>query len=298
MIWGRGRRAKRRAAAAPRDVFPTFRDPETQARFDRDGFVVVDVFSPAEIEQLREDARRLDPPTRGFATSVEITDEAYRNRVHAVLSERFAAPAERLFVDHAMNLTAVAVKWPGDEGLKPVHQDWTFSDEARYRSVNLWAPLVDTTEHNGTLAVLPGSHRALDRLRPAPCFPSGYEDPVEGLRMEDLQLVPVRAGQAIALDLAVVHGSPPNRSEDPRVVVAANFLPRPSPISYYFCRDDELVRYSGVEADFFRRFDFRAEPTELDPPTPVPFAPQPLTSAELIARSREVAAGREPVTAR
>ncbi len=285
------------AAAAP-EVFPTFQDPDTQARFDRDGFVVVDVFSPAEIAQLREDARRLDPPTRGFATSVEITDEEYRNRVHEVLSERFQAPAASLFVDHAMNLTAVAVKWPGEAGLKPVHQDWTFSDETRFRAVNLWAPLVDTTEHNGTLAVLPGSHRALNRLRPAPHFPSGYHDPVEGLTMADLQCIDVRAGQAIALDLALVHGSPPNRSDEPRVVVAANFLPRASPISYYYCRDDELVQYRDVSADFFRRFDFRAEPTELPPAMPVAFAPQPLTSTELIERSNDVAAGRPTVGAR
>src|SRR5690606_6148058 len=121
-------------------------------------------------------------------------------------------------------------KWPGDDGIKHIHQDWSFVDEDLHRSVGLWVPLVDVDEANGTLYVLPGSHRVLRQVRPAPGLPAGAPNPVTELDFDDLDPVPLRVGQAIAYDQAVVHGSPPNRTDAPRPAVALNFAPRAAPL--------------------------------------------------------------------
>ncbi|MFN8050315.1 MAG: phytanoyl-CoA dioxygenase family protein [Acidimicrobiales bacterium] len=275
-------------------IAPTFLDARLDAELDANGFVVVDWFTPDEIARLRRDIVEHYPDTRGFATSVEMTDGPYRAGVHEFLHRAFRPTADRLFVDHQMNLTAVAIKWPGDAGVKPLHQDWTLCDETQFRSVNVWAPLVDCSEVNGTLYVLPGSHRVLDRIRPAPRFPTGYEDPIEQLDLTDLQEVRVAAGQAIVMDLAIIHGSPANRTDDPRVVVAANFLPRRSPISYYYCDlDDDVQHYDVDDITFFQRFDFRAPPRDLVSHGSVPFAPPSYSSAQ-IRSSSEASARRAP----
>lgn len=278
--------SRRPVAASFDDVWPTFRSQQLEARFAANGYVVVDFFSLEAVERLKHEVVEFYPPTGGFATSVEIADEPYRRRVHSWLADAFRDRAAELFTDHQMNLTAVAIKWPGEEGLKPIHQDWTFSDETRFRSVNVWVPLVDTAASNGALAVLPGSHRVLSRVRPAPRFPTGYADPVAELDFDDLQSVDIPAGHAIVMDLGLVHGSPVNQGADPRVVVAANFLPTASPISYYYCNaDDEIERYAVPDASFFQRFDWTEPPADLVRQETVPFRPDHLTASTLVMAS-------------
>lgn len=277
------------ADASTSDVLhPTFRDPLLEARFRELGFVVTDFFTDEQVERLRVEVEEMMPPPGGFSTSVEIVDEAYRSKVHSWLTRQFAARSAELLVDHDMNLTAVAVKWPGPEGEKPIHQDWTFADERRFRAVNVWVPLVDTDETNGSLAVLPRSHVVLDRLRPAPSFPADYHDPLVDLHMEDLDIVELRAGQAIAFDLALVHGSPANQTAEPRRVIAANFLPRSASARFHYCSDGawNIDRYAVHDMSFFTRFDFRERPTELDREGEVQFVPSTISSQELVRRCR------------
>lgn len=269
-------------------MHPTFKDAAHEAAFRRQGYVVTDFFDDATVSRLRREVEGMLPPSGGFSTSVEIVDADYRAQVHAWLTEVFAQRASELLVDHDMNLTAVAVKWPGAEGLKSIHQDWTLSDESRFRAVNVWVPLVDTDRSNGALAVLPGSHAVLDRLRPAPRFPRDYDDPLDALTMDDLELVELRAGQAIAFDLALVHGSPPNDTSEPRSVIAANFLPRAAEAYYHYCDEDDLIdRFLVPDMEFFRRFDFKECPTGLERWGRVEFCPTTITANGLLQRSRE-----------
>jgi hypothetical protein len=292
----RGRQARRGATARSswpaRDsdrLHPTFRDPELEARFREYGFIVTEFFTDEQVERLRREVQEMMPPVGGFSTSVEIVDEGYRTSVHAWLTSQFAARSSELFVDHDMNLTAVAVKWPGMDGEKPIHQDWTFSDERRFRAVNVWVPLVDTSRANGSLAVLPRSHVVLDRLRPAPSFPAGYHDPLTDLSIDDLDVVELRAGQAIAFDLALVHGSPANLAAEPRCVIAANFLPRSAPARFHYCPDAAwtIDRYAVTDMSFFTRFNFRERPTELHREAEVEFRPSTISSEELLRRCRD-----------
>lgn len=289
------KRARSRAAArepagthVEDAVHPTFRDPLLETRFREFGFVVTEFFTDEEVERLRVEIEEMMPPAGGFSTSVEIVDEGYRTAVHSWLTRWFADRSAKLLVDHDMNLTAVAVKWPGADGEKPIHQDWTFSDESRFRAVNVWVPLVDTNWTNGSLAVLPRSHMVLDRLRPAPSFPDGYHDPLDDLRMEDLDVIELQAGQAIAFDLALVHGSPANQTSDPRRVVAANFLPRTANAHFHYCSDGGwgIDRYDLRDMSFFTRFDFRERPTELHRDGEVQFVPSTISSEELVRRCR------------
>ena len=73
------------------------------------------------------------------------------------------------------------VKWPGQDGAMGTHQDWTFVDERRFRSVTVWCPLVDVEQRNGALELLPGSHRILTHARCSPSLPETYQDPLAGL---------------------------------------------------------------------------------------------------------------------
>ena len=113
------------------------------------------------------------------------------------------APLADLLDDHRLFNTSILVKWPGQDGAMGTHQDWTFVDEDRFRSVTVWCPLVDVEQRNGALELLPGSHRILTHARCSPTLPETYHDPLAGLGEDDLAAWPLPGGTAIALDHAV-----------------------------------------------------------------------------------------------
>lgn len=109
-------------------------------------------------------------------------------------------------------------------GSVELHPDWTYTDERRHRTYLFWCPLVDTDVDNGTLGVVPGSHRWMDGLRGSGDFPNAVEAVGDQLR-ERLVPVPLRAGEAIVYDAALIHGSPPNHSDWPRTAMALAVAP-------------------------------------------------------------------------
>jgi ubiquinone/menaquinone biosynthesis C-methylase UbiE len=101
----------------------------------------------------------------------------------------------------------------------PPHQDWTFVDETRFRSFNVWTPLTDVDLDNGALGVIHGSHRFFGnqlRVSPSPQCRSLTSDHLVTL-FPFLDVKPLHAGQAIVFDNATIHGSPPNITDVARI---------------------------------------------------------------------------------
>src|SRR6185436_576497 len=105
---------------------------------------------------------------------------------------------------------------------------WTYTDERRARPVFFWCPLVDAGPENGGLAVVPGSHRWLTGIRP-----SRSVEATEAVRDEIAALavdLTLRAGQAVAFDPALLHGSGPNPTDEPRPAFTVAVVPRGEPL--------------------------------------------------------------------
>lgn len=116
------------------------------------------------------------------------------------------------------------------------HQDWWCWDHASsYRrpapQVATLCYLSDTDEHNGALRVLPGSH-----LRSAPIhalLPEAHGQAVEGLSpghiaTSDLTgqvTLCLKAGDAVAIDYRLLHGTHENSSNTRRDCILLSFTP-------------------------------------------------------------------------
>lgn len=242
-------------------------DGALQREFDRRGYVVVDLLDPPAVARLRstyftarDSEEGVNPPGAyddAYAEfSVIHSRPEFRRRAYEVVTEEVAPPAERLLVDYRP-LVANFVNKPPGTGVVPVHQNWAVVDEGRYQSVSVWVALSDCGVEDGAMWMAPGSHRRLRGPRGMWAL-AAFVGIDEADVKSALTPVPVRAGQAILLDDAIVHWSPPNRGHDDRLAV--QFVMVPAEADALFATqvggDERLldVEVRVVEPAFF--FDF------------------------------------------
>jgi hypothetical protein len=103
------------------------------------------------------------------------------------------------------------------------HQDPSVFDETREVSISLWIPLTDSHSANGTLYLLPGSHRMRNRVRPPDV--DSLDSEVSTYALNESVPVELSAGQVLVIDGAVIHHSPANTSNTERVAAICALIP-------------------------------------------------------------------------
>ena len=268
----------------------TFRDERLERRLARDGYVVVPGIASDELDTLRRAAaeavgpprdvpadrsmapepwRRATAPGPSMLINIDHDDATMRQAFEQILEPVWERLLPRLFVDHEILLSANLAKYPGGGGVMPLHQDGTVVDERRARAVTVWLPLDDIGigGRNGTLHVLPGSHRAGLELRGTGTFQSYCSD-LPRLWPRATKL-PVRAGDAVVLDARVVHGSPPNESDQIRTAVTGVVVPRGEDVVHVRVDGEGSVEILAADASFYRRWSPGRAASEGPPDLPV-----------------------------
>jgi ectoine hydroxylase-related dioxygenase (phytanoyl-CoA dioxygenase family) len=122
--------------------------------------------------------------------------------------------------------TTMHVK-PPEAGVPfPMHQDFAFYPHTDDRYVDVLLHLDDTTDANGELRFLDGSHHAGPRDHIArtaageACEP--YLDP-DVYRLHEAVPVPARAGDVVCFNINTVHGSRINSTAKPRRLVRMGY---------------------------------------------------------------------------
>jgi hypothetical protein len=233
----------------------TFVDPKLEAAFLRDGFVVVDLLGPTEVDALLGHHQRLDSGIRsGYYPSFMSRDEGYKAAANLEITDLLWPPFAELLDGYRPLLGVFMVKHPGPDTEVVPHQDWIVADEARRPTMNAWVPLTPVDDDAGRMRVLPGSHRWLEGLRGSPSFPTAWEAAYERVRDELMVTVPIEVGQAMVYDIRVLHGTPANRSDRTRVVSSLYAIPEGAdPVHYHRAEDGKVTGYR-VAADFCTTF--------------------------------------------
>jgi ectoine hydroxylase-related dioxygenase (phytanoyl-CoA dioxygenase family) len=233
-----------------------FLDATLQARYARDGYVVVPFLQPTEVAALRERYDALPKvDDAGFFASLYTTSGDYKRQAHGALAELGERLCATFLDDYEVLIGNFVTKKTGDRSLMPPHQDWSFVDEARFASINLWLPLVDVDESNGAIYLLPGGHRLPFTVR-GTLVPNAYAD-VRGLAFENLTYLPMRAGEVLLYDHRLIHASPPNATPAVRVAAAMAAIPRAAqPLHYFANPASGRLEVYDVAHDFFMDYIF------------------------------------------
>lgn len=195
-----------------------FRDPKLQQDFHENGYVIVPFISPEQIETLFAVYKECYPSgVEGFFTTTFANNVEHREKVNRSIREICLEEIEQLFENYKILFSSFIVKAPGENSRLIMHQDMTLVDEKFYSGINIWCPMVDLTETNGAIEVLPKSHRFYETYRGSsiPDIYDDVKDEVAGL----MQPCYLKAGEAIIFDQSIIHNSPPNLSEEERPTI-------------------------------------------------------------------------------
>ncbi len=196
-------------------------------RYDRDGFVIVpDLFSVEECDRLKAEARHvLDTQAKPGASvyvHIAVVSPAFRAlaedpRVVDVLAE--VMPQGVMFLSDK-----IVYKSASKTFATPWHIDFFYWRNTRPK-LSVWIPLDDATAENGTLTVVPGSHKR-DWNMVKIGLPSGdfqYEINDGTWRDGDIVTCNIKRGSVIVFSDRLVHGSTRNTAGKDRYAIISTY---------------------------------------------------------------------------
>lgn len=235
-------------------------DKALSKQLDDAGYAVIDFCKPEQLSALANIYETVPNDLESpFWSSSFLEDTDFKNKVSSQVAEVLSESVSQTLADHKPLGASFLVKSPGEYSVMPIHQDWTVTDEEKFCSYTIWIPLQDTTTENGALQVIEGSHKLNSQLR-SPSLPVAFQDIDPQLRPY-LRNVELKAGQAIVFNHALMHASPPNLSNQPRVAVTYGFVaPEAELFMYYGVGEGKVVKYNMPDDMFIKYPEIRTEP--------------------------------------
>jgi hypothetical protein len=185
----------------------------------------------------------------GFYSTMMHSDFVHKKDVNSFLCERLYEFTSVFFRNHKPLFANYLVKSPNSNRNVGLHQDWTYTDENKYHSINVWMPLQPTNALNGGLYVVPRSHKLPFSLRYTP-FDEKLYDVDKNLLTQKAVLIETQQGEALIYDSRLLHFSEGNLSDDYRVACAGIFLPDGAPALHYFL-DGTIMKEYKTDLDFY-----------------------------------------------
>ncbi len=278
-----------------------FFDSQLEAQFQKEGFVSVPFLSAEEVAELRtlffeglaESGGQIRPEDTGLDANFEINydftfidkNPEYKRKVFQQISSKFKPQMDRILANYKP-MIANFIRKKLETGEVPLHQNWSFADEKKCCTVSIWCPLVDSTVENGTLQVVPGSHKRFGEVR-GPMIP--WE--LEGIKDEIIQkhLVPLetKAGDCVILDDSIVHYSAVNHSNELRLAIQLICIPDEMPSLHQHMdavQNPGKVEVLEVEQDFYMEFNPWKKPIKTKIVSSFDYTPKPLSEKEFSKR--------------
>ena len=224
---------------------PAFLDPLLQETFNANGYVVVDLADPDELEQILDAYYQLYPDEQeGCVFSSNDLDLHRRLQGQASLQKAIETKASIFFRDYQFVCGSFVVKHPGQKSFVEPHIDYTFVDNQLYSAIAVWFPLTDLTSDSGRLHVLPGSHLN------TPICGSNIFIRYPNLSISEMIELHPKIGQAVCYDVQLIHASPANQSMRARIAANCIFTPNEAQLLHITQRDEIVYRYA-VDLEFY-----------------------------------------------
>lgn len=231
-----------------------FSNPDLNKQFLEQGYVVIDLLDKVACNEALELCRKLhtNQTPEVFFTTTHSFDFEYRKLCNDAITDFLLPKLKSVLYNYLPLHGNFMIKPKGDNSECGLHQDWTFVDENKFRSVNVWVALQDTNIDNGCIHVVPFSHKFLFPVR-GRNIRTVYGESISLIKENLLKPVPIRAGQCVIFDSALLHYSPNNVSDKARIVVSLMFYPNDAQLIHYVYDKQNFSQVTKflVEQEFF-----------------------------------------------
>lgn len=239
-----------------------FKNDDQQTQFDRDGYVKVPLLDKGEIESLLSGylSRNFDNKIEaGFHISLDNQNEELVKEVGESIKRILQPKTDELLENCKVFTASYVIKEPGLQNIVPPHQDWSFVDEKEFCSATVWTTLVDVNEQNGALGVIKGSHRIFDHPRssPSPQSKSPLSEHIFTL-FPFVEIIDMKAGECLIFDNRLIHASPPNLSDQPRIAVGIGVTQKEAELKHFYQVPESnppILQEFNVDETFFTWFN-------------------------------------------
>jgi hypothetical protein len=209
----------------PTDLMKTDIPSPLALQYERDGFVTVpNLLGPAECDKLKIEARRVLDEHADPGSSVYL-HVAVHSPIFKRLSEdpRLIDILRQILPKGVMFLSdKIVYKAAEQTSPTPWHVDYFYWLQTRPK-LSIWIPLDDVTAENGTLTVIPGSHK---KTWPMEKNESGYFSARirdADWNADDIVSCDLKCGGAIFFSDRLVHGSTTNSAGSDRYVIISTY---------------------------------------------------------------------------
>lgn len=275
-------------------------DEQLEREFQEQGYVQIPFISPEEVEFLTKKFFELLPESGGNITVADLEIPSheisydftfidknikFKQAVYDVITERFRPYVEKWLADYRP-IIANYIRKKTDTGEVPLHQNWAFVDERKCTSVSIWCPLVDSNEENGTLQIVPRSHKRFGVSR-GPMVPWELDEIKEEIIANSLVPMNLKAGNAVILDDSVVHYSAINKTDRLRLAIQLILIPSEEKSIHYHMNPAvsmSTIDTLEVDTDFYMQFNPWKQPDGAKRLGTIPFAERPITFEEFNRR--------------
>lgn len=233
------------------------------------GYCVIPLLEKEAISALLEGYKMLQLNVGEFGNEFWPSGRHPDPKIRTLAKKTIEKTVPKLLEDHFINGThtfiggTYLIKPPSEKSALNPHQDSSHVNEFEHFSVYVWIPLQDVDANSGCVQVLPKSHQISIKQRSlnVPWVLQKQTHLIEDAMID----VPMKAGQALIFDAALIHSSPPNLSDADRVAINFYVHPSDSPFCHYYCDEEtpagEVEVYS-VTPDFYYEEDFESKPNE------------------------------------
>jgi len=235
-----------------------FKNAALDKQFEQSGYVQLPLLG-------EEDVKRLSALVTGYQKEYQqpfhsthfSTNEGYKQKVHDLVTEVVFPKLAELVNNYKPVFGNLMVKQAGGNYFMPLHADWTYvNEEAGEHSIAVWIPLVDTTEENGCLGVIAGSHKVMNKIRGPRIEASSSNNDMDWVKAFG-KLLPCKAGTAVMYDHALLHYSLPNKSALPRPAINLSVVPEAAEVVHYCIPEGatDIEVYRVDDPQFYQHYN-------------------------------------------
>lgn len=213
--------------------------PQLEEELNHTGYAIIDLLNEEEVETFKTEYKlhfgHIDR-TPGRFTTLQDAGKDYKKKIHAFIVKQLEVPLGKYFKDYIIPVSQFYTKKAFTSGDIDLHADSTLllnhQLEPHYA---VWVPLIEVNKDNGTLTVVPFSHRVTQALF-ASSLGGYHHEHMDWLRQFEIPLH-LKPGQAVIFDNNLLHNSTANKSSFDRLVFTFRITHYASQYYSFFCKN-------------------------------------------------------------